>query len=44
MVTLHGSAHPIINILTKQKKYLLSKNILSQLYFMKKKKLMQGPF
>ena len=35
MVILHGSAHPRINI----KRYLLNKNMLFQLYFMKKKKL-----
>ena len=40
ILILHGSAHPRINI----KKNLLSKNILFQLYFNKKKKLMQRSF
>ena len=37
MLILHGPAHPRLNL----KIYLLSKNILFEFYFMKKKKLIQ---
>ena len=38
MVILHGPAHPAINIKNNKQKHVVP------IIFMKKKKLMQGPF